>query len=177
MFNLLVSRESFTNLQRWLDDARALGSSQLIVVLVGAKSDLEDEREVEWAEASRWASEHGSFTSPLASPPFSLNETLQKKTIDIHYLETSSLTDFQTELPFLFLTRSILLSIESGALDPEKSASGVSYGDRALRRVRSWGSRKGGNSRLSGLLVVGAEEGDGVKGWWRFRKNGRCCGG
>ena len=46
------------------------------------------------------------------------------------------------EAPFLLAARAILLAIESGTLDPEKVGSGVSYGDRALRRVNS-------SSRLS----------------------------
>ena len=57
------SRASFLNLGRWLADARALGSPQLVTVLVGNKSDREDEREVEWAEASRWAAENGVCTA------------------------------------------------------------------------------------------------------------------
>ena len=59
----LYSRSSFMNLGRWLADARALGSQQLVTVLVGNKSDREDEREVEWAEASRWAAENGVCTA------------------------------------------------------------------------------------------------------------------
>ncbi|KAG5352268.1 hypothetical protein C0989_003016 [Termitomyces sp. Mn162] len=53
------SRDSFVNLSRWLVDARALGSPHLVAVLVGNKSDREEDREVEWAEASRWAAENG----------------------------------------------------------------------------------------------------------------------
>ena len=53
------SRTSFLNLSRWLADARALASPHLVTVLVGNKSDREDDREVEWSEASRWAAENG----------------------------------------------------------------------------------------------------------------------
>jgi len=56
------SRDSFSNLTRWLADARALASPNLVVVLVGNKSDREEEREVEWAEASRWAAENGLWS-------------------------------------------------------------------------------------------------------------------
>lgn len=49
------------NLPRWLADARALASPHLVTVLVGNKSDCEEEREVEWTEASRWAAENGLF--------------------------------------------------------------------------------------------------------------------
>lgn len=61
---------------------------------------------------------------------------------DVHFLEASSLTGDNVEAPFLLAARAILLAIESGTLDPEKAGSGVSYGDRALRRVNS-------SSRLS----------------------------
>ncbi|RDB29157.1 Ras-related protein Rab-4B [Hypsizygus marmoreus] len=97
----ITDRESFANLSRWLADARALGSPHLVTVLVGNKSDREEEREVEWSEASRWAAEN-----------------------DVHFLEASSLTGDNVEAPFLLAARAILLSIESGALDPEKAGSG-----------------------------------------------------
>lgn len=110
----ITNRQTFEGLSRWLADARALASPQLVTVLVGCKSDREEDREVEWAEASRWAAEN-----------------------DLHFLETSALSGDNVEAPFLLAARSILLSIESGQLDPEKAGSGVSYGDRGLRRISS----------------------------------------
>ncbi|PCH33681.1 ras-domain-containing protein [Wolfiporia cocos MD-104 SS10] len=131
----ITSRASFTNLAQWLADARALASPYLVTVLVGNKSDREEDREVEWAEASKWAAEN-----------------------DLHFLEASSLSGDNVEAPFLLCTRAILLSIESGILDPEKAGSGVSYGDRALRRVNSssrlsFGSLSG-NRRKSGTIKL-----------------------
>ena len=58
-------------------------------------------------------------------------------TIGVHIIEASSLTGENVETPFLLAARQILLAIESGELNPEKAGSGVSYGDRALRRVGS----------------------------------------
>ncbi|KAH7106147.1 ras-domain-containing protein [Auriculariales sp. MPI-PUGE-AT-0066] len=110
----ITNRDTFTSLGRWLADARALGSSNMVTILVGNKADREDEREVEWEEASRWASENG-----------------------IHFIETSSVTGDNVEAPFRLAARTILLAIESGQLDPEKAGSGVSYGDRQLRRISS----------------------------------------
>ena len=60
---LFISRQSFLNLSRWLQDARALASPHLVAVLVGNKSDREEDREVEWSEASRWAAENGMVVS------------------------------------------------------------------------------------------------------------------
>ena len=61
---------------------------------------------------------------------------------DVHFLEASSLTGENVEAPFLLAARAILFSIKSGSLDPQEPGTGVSYGDRALRRVSS-------SSRLS----------------------------
>jgi Ras-related protein Rab-4A/Ras-related protein Rab-4B len=146
---VFFSRESFTNLSKWLADARTLASPHLVVVLVGNKSDREEEREVEWAEASRWAAENGMSSSLL----FDLNHSYFT---DVHFLEASSLTGENVEAPFLLAARAILLAIESGTLDPEKAGSGVSYGDRALRRVNS-------SSRLSFGSLSGARRRGAVK--------------
>jgi hypothetical protein len=162
------------NMSRWLEDARALASPHLVVVLVGNKSDREEDRQVEWEEGSRWAAAHSMF--PFDSErrllfPFVLILVMAP---DIHFLETSSLLGDNVEAPFLLAARSVLLSIESGVLDPEKAGSGVSYGDRALRRVNSssrlsfgsFGSLSGGRRRGSGKLRLR----DWVPGTGR-----RCC--
>ena len=49
-----------------MSDARALASPDLEVVIVGNKSDRPDEdRQVPFLEASRWAQDHGEFSSLL----------------------------------------------------------------------------------------------------------------
>ncbi|CAE6389490.1 unnamed protein product, partial [Rhizoctonia solani] len=110
----ITSRSSFLNLSRWLADARALASSQLVAVLVGNKTDREEEREVEWSEASKWASENGE---PVA---FKIGDVKTNRPLDVHFIETSSLTGDNIEKPFALAARAILLSIEGGQLDPEK---------------------------------------------------------
>lgn len=100
------------------------------------------------------------YTSPYITPQGAFCS-------DIHFLETSSLSGDNVEAPFLLAARAILLSIESGALDPEKAGSGVSYGDRALRRVNS-------SSRLSfGSLSAGRRK----AGTGKLRMPGgkKCC--
>lgn len=88
--------------------------------------------------------------------------------IDVHFLEASSLTGENVEAPFLLCARSILLAIESGSLDPEKAGSGVSYGDRALRRVNS-------SSRLSFGSLSGGRRKTTVKLRLPFPGRGKCC--
>ncbi|KAK0506197.1 P-loop containing nucleoside triphosphate hydrolase protein [Armillaria luteobubalina] len=159
----ITNRDSFINLSRWLADARALASPHLVTVLVGNKSDREEDREVEWAEASRWAAENGTLS---ASSHVLIIGLLLATSSDVHFLEASSLTGDNVEAPFLLAARSILLSIESGALDPEKAGSGVSYGDRALRRVNS-------SSRLS----FGSLSGRPRRGTVKLKSwiPGKCC--
>lgn len=135
-------------------------------MLVGNKCDREDEREVDWTEASRWASQHGMFAFITIACV-----VLTIRFIGVHIIETSSLTGENVEAPFLLAIRQILLSIESGELDPEKAGSGVSYGDRALRRVNSssglsFGSLSGRKKRSSLKLKMKD---------WVPGTGGRCC--
>lgn len=76
--------------------------------------DREDEREVEYAEASRWAQENGLL-----------------------FVEVSSLTGENILTPFLLAARTILEKIDSGEIDPDQAGTGISYGERQLRAVGS----------------------------------------
>lgn len=133
-----------------------------MAVLVGNKADRDEDREVEWSEASRWAADNGEHFLRSTLPH---NEILISIGADVHYIESSSLTGENVEAPFALAARSVLLSIESGMLDPEKPGSGVSYGDRSLRRVSS-------SSRLS--VTLGISSGDGRKKGL-FGRGGKCC--
>ena len=43
----------------WLTDVRTLASPNIVIILCGNKKDLEDQRQVSFLEASRFAEEHG----------------------------------------------------------------------------------------------------------------------
>lgn len=55
---LILSRNSFTSIAKWIADARKLAGADIALMLVGNKLDLED-REVSYLEASRFAQENG----------------------------------------------------------------------------------------------------------------------
>jgi len=118
----ITRRSTFESLQAWVADARALASPDLVIVLVGNKLDDEENREVEYLEAARWAKEN-----------------------DLLFVEVSAMTQENITQPFYLLSRAILLAIESGRIDPERSNTGVSYGERSLRRMSSFG---GGSSSI-----------------------------
>lgn len=83
------------------------------MILVGNKVDkADDEREVSYLEASRFAQEN-----------------------EMMFLEASALTGDAVEEMFFKCARSILSKIETGQIDPERSGSGVQFGDSSLRRM------------------------------------------
>merc|ERR1712179_250781 len=49
----VTSRETFNCLTNWLTDARTLASPAIVILLVGNKKDLEEEREVTFLECSK----------------------------------------------------------------------------------------------------------------------------
>jgi len=61
------SRDSYNHISSWLSDARSLANPDIVIILVGNKSDLEAEREVTFLEASRFSQENGSIHDLLLS--------------------------------------------------------------------------------------------------------------
>jgi len=59
LFNL--SRESYNAVANWLSDARSLASPNIVIILCGNKKDLEDQRQVTFLEANRFAQENGKI--------------------------------------------------------------------------------------------------------------------
>jgi len=108
----VTSRETFNCLANWLSDARTLASPAIVILLVGNKKDLEEEREVTFMEAARFAQENG-----------------------LMFLETSAKTGESVEEAFLKCSKNILAKIETGELDPERIGSGIQYGESLLRRT------------------------------------------
>ncbi|KAK2561146.1 Ras-related protein Rab-4B [Acropora cervicornis] len=108
----ISSRETYNSLTNWLTDARTLASPNIVIILIGNKKDLDNDREVTFLEASRFAQEN-----------------------ELMFLETSALTGENVEEAFLKCSRTILSKIESGELDPDRMGSGIQYGDPSLRRT------------------------------------------
>lgn len=53
------NKESFININKWLNDIKTLGSPDVNIFLIGNKADLEDEREVTKEMASDFCASHG----------------------------------------------------------------------------------------------------------------------
>ncbi len=57
----ITNRDSFNSLQTWLNDARNLASTNIVIILVGNKRDLETKREVSYQEATQFAKDNGNY--------------------------------------------------------------------------------------------------------------------
>ncbi|KAG7235744.1 hypothetical protein INR49_002246, partial [Caranx melampygus] len=54
-----AGRDTFNHLTTWLEDARQHSNSNMVIMLIGNKSDLESRREVKKEEGEAFAREHG----------------------------------------------------------------------------------------------------------------------
>lgn len=57
----ITRRQTYNHLGSWLTDCRNLTNPHTIIVLIGNKLDLSENREVSFEEASRFAEENGNF--------------------------------------------------------------------------------------------------------------------
>ncbi|ORX95639.1 ras-related protein rab-4B-like protein [Basidiobolus meristosporus CBS 931.73] len=108
----VTNKESYKTLIKWLSDVRSLAGPDIVIILVGNKLDLENHRQVRYLDASRFAQEN-----------------------ELMFLEASALSGEGVEEVFMKCARSILTKIETGQIDPERSGSGIQYGDSLLRRM------------------------------------------
>lgn len=95
-------RDSYNHMSAWLEDAKALGRSDIALVLVGNKCDKEQAREVSLLEASRFAQEH-----------------------HLLFFETSCATGECVDDVFMACVKSIMSKIESGHIDEDTLTTGV----------------------------------------------------
>jgi Ras-related protein Rab-2A len=100
-------RQTFEHVTDWLNDLRQIAEPDIVVVLVGNKSDLaagdENKREVTTTEAEEWAR---------------ANHVLE-------YVETSAKSGEGVEMAFARVAERIYMNIEAGKYDLNDRRSGV----------------------------------------------------
>lgn len=73
-------RETFNHLTSWLEDARQHSSSNMVIMLIGNKSDLESRRDVKREEGEAFTREHGLiFMETSAKTACNVEEVLFRK--------------------------------------------------------------------------------------------------
>ncbi|VDD79908.1 unnamed protein product [Mesocestoides corti] len=101
----ITRRDTFLHLAPWLEDAKQNSSSNMVIMLIGNKSDLESRRSVRKEEGEAFAREHGLI-----------------------FLETSAKTAANVEEAFIETARSIYEKIQEGVLDLNNEANGIKIG-------------------------------------------------
>jgi len=118
----ITRRDTFKHLGRWLEEARQHSQSNMVIMLIGNKSDLEHRRAVSTEEGKAFADEHG-----------------------LVFMETSAKTAFNVERAFINTAEEIHGNIESGAIDVSNERYGIKVG---MSAGGSGGGAGGSNVRL-----------------------------
>lgn len=121
----ITRRETFNHLTSWLDDARQHSNSNMTIMLIGNKSDLEHRRAVSVEEGEAFANEHG-----------------------LVFLETSAKTAANVEDAFINTASKIYEKIQQGVFDVSNESFGIKVGmasnSQGLYAGQQSSSSKGG---------------------------------
>lgn len=101
----ICRRDTFNHLARWLEEARQNSNSNMVIMLIGNKSDLEFRRAVSTKEGEQFAEENGLI-----------------------FMETSAKTALNVEQAFVKTAEKIYQNILSGACDVSNEAHGIKVG-------------------------------------------------
>jgi len=102
----ITSRESFDAINGFVEETSASASTNLVIVLIGNKSDLASERQVSQEEAQTYA-----------------------KKLGLVYIEVSAKTSHNVSLAFEMITEKILEKIENKEINPEEEL-GIKMGNK-----------------------------------------------
>lgn len=92
------SRKSFVDVDKWIEDVKAERGNQVVLMLVGNKSDLEESREVTTEEGQEKAKQYDAlFLETSAKAGHNVKSILNKVASELPGLETALKTD-QSEL-------------------------------------------------------------------------------
>jgi len=101
----ITRRDTFNHLTCWLKDARSYANSNMTIILIGNKSDLEHKRAVTYEEGQQFADEHGLI-----------------------FLETSAKTAANVEKAFESTAYKIYEKIQRGDFDINNESFGIKLG-------------------------------------------------
>lgn len=86
----ITKRQSFLDASKWIDDVRDERGEQVIIVLVGNKTDLRDKREVTVDEGESKAKELGAlFIETSAKAGYNVKALFKKVATELPGLETN----------------------------------------------------------------------------------------
>lgn len=98
----ITNKDSFFNAFRWLNEIREVASPNIVIALVGNKTDLKEKRRVQTSEGEDFASNNSLL-----------------------FFETSALTGENVEKIFNITCENILKRVVNGDIDTTAENSGV----------------------------------------------------
>jgi len=101
----ITRRETFNHLTSWLEDARQHSNSNMTIMLIGNKSDLDNRRAVSYEEGEEFAKKNGLI-----------------------FLETSAKTAANVEEAFINTAKKIYEKIQQGIFDVSNESTGIKIG-------------------------------------------------
>lgn len=103
-FNI-YRRETFSHLSSWLDDARKHSNKDMTIMLIGNKSDLDQKRQVTYAEGEAYARENGLvFLETSAKTAENVQEAFEGTAAEIYRKIKEGVFDVSNEVSLLFNT-------------------------------------------------------------------------
>lgn len=121
----ITRRDTFKHLSVWLEEARQHSQSNMVIMLIGNKNDLEHRRAVSFEEGKAFADANGLI-----------------------FMETSAKTAFNVEQAFINTAEKIHDNITSGVIDVSNESHGIKVGKAAsgngLKPDRNGNARSGG---------------------------------
>ena len=108
----ITRRETFNHLSSWLDDAQQHSNSNMTIMLIGNKSDMEHRRVVSVDEGQQFSHDHG-----------------------LVFLETSAKTAANVEEAFINTALHIYGKIQQGVFDVSNESFGIKVGTAAFAPV------------------------------------------
>ena len=80
----ISSKESFNNVSTWIDDCRSQSPKTITLILVGNKCDLDEERQVTFAEGEEFAKDNGMlFFEASAKTGHNIEQVFEQSAIEI----------------------------------------------------------------------------------------------
>ena len=122
----ITRRDTFQHLSKWLEEAKQHAQPNMVILLIGNKSDLEHRRTVSTEEGQAFADANGLL-----------------------FLETSAKTAYNVEQAFLKTAEEIHGKITSGEIDVTNESHGIKVGMGAQA-----GAGSGGEGGLPGMNEV-----------------------
>jgi Ras-related protein Rab-2A len=123
----ITRRETFNHLTSWLEDARAHSSTNMVIMLIGNKCDLEHKRAVSKEEGEQFAKNHG-----------------------LVFLETSAKTALNVEEAFQKTAAEILNKIDNATFDITNESFGIKVGMANQQQGGNVNLAQGGNQQKEG---------------------------